>query len=123
MLQKFRHECAVLAQLRGEFKTPLLWGLHKGRGAGYRAAVYLGKVIGTVVATQKVDKLQGIKLLLVQPIDHDHQPTRGPEVACDTVQAGVGDLVYLVGSREAALAMQETFVPIDAAVVGIVDQM
>lgn len=85
--------------------------------------MYFGRVIGTVVATTKVAKLEGMKLLLVQPLDHEQKPTRGPEVACDTVQAGVGDLVYLVGSREAALALQETFVPVDAAVVGIVDHM
>jgi ethanolamine utilization protein EutN len=85
--------------------------------------MYLGKVIGTVVASTKIAALKGEKLLLVQPIDKALKPTRGPEVACDTVQAGVGDLVYLVGSREAALALQETFVPVDAAVVGIVDQM
>lgn len=83
--------------------------------------MYLGRVIGTVVASQKVEKLAGQKLLLVQPLDHKRQPTRGPEVACDTVQAGPGDLVYLVGSREAALALPETFVPVDAAIVGIVD--
>lgn len=85
--------------------------------------MYLGRVIGTVVASTKVDKLNGQKLLLVQPLDHLQKPTRGPEVACDTVQAGPGDLVYLVGSREASLAMPETFVPVDAAIVGIVDHV
>lgn len=83
--------------------------------------MYLGQVTGTVVATQKSDGLKGVKLLLVQPLDEDQQPRGGPEVAADTVQAGVGDLVYLVGSREAALALDPTFVPVDAAIVGIVD--
>jgi ethanolamine utilization protein EutN len=85
--------------------------------------MYLGRVIGTCVATVKYEGLEGVKLLVVQPLDHALQPTTGPEVACDTVQAGTGDLVYLVGSREAALAMPETFVPVDAAIVGIVDQV
>lgn len=89
--------------------------------------MYLGRVLGSVVASTKVKGLEGIKLLLVQPLsrrgDGALEPSRDPEVACDTVQAGKGDLVYLVGSREAALAMPETFVPVDAAVVGIVDQM
>lgn len=85
--------------------------------------MYLGRVIGTVVATQKVPGLDAIKLLYVQPIDHKGQPTRGPEVACDTVQAGEGDLVSLVGSREAALALENWFVPVDAAIVGIVDSV
>ncbi len=85
--------------------------------------MYFGRVIGSVVATQKSEGLEGIKLLLVQPLDHDLKPIRDPEVACDTVQAGPGDLVYLTGSREASLALPKTFVPVDAAVVGIIDHM
>lgn len=85
--------------------------------------MYLGRVIGTVVATEKTPGLEGIKLLYVQPIDHQGQPTRGPEVACDTVQAGEGDVVSLVGSREAALALENWFVPVDAAIIGIVDSV
>jgi ethanolamine utilization protein EutN len=85
--------------------------------------VYLGKVIGTVVAERKVAGLAGAKLLLVQPVD-DRLAASGPiEVAVDTVRAGDGDLVYLVGSREAALALEPWFVPVDAAIVGIVDQL
>ena len=52
-----------------------------------------------------------------------NQPNGPKEVAVDTVQAGVGDFVYLVGSREATLALEETFVPVDAAVVAIVDDL
>ena len=85
--------------------------------------MYLGRVIGTVVANRKAPGLSGAKLLLVQPMDHDRRDTRGPEVAVDTVQAGEGDTVYLVGSREAALALDPWFVPVDAAIVGIVDQV
>ena len=85
--------------------------------------MYLGRVIGTCVATQKYEGLEGLKLLVVQPLDHALAPTTAPEVACDTVQAGPGDLVYLVGSREAALALEPSFVPVDAAIVGIVDQV
>ncbi len=85
--------------------------------------MYLGRVIGTVVASNKCEGLEGIKLLVVQPLDDDGQPTRGTEVAVDTVRAGTGDHVYLVGSREAALALEESFVPVDAAIVGIVDQV
>ena len=85
--------------------------------------MYLGRVIGTCVASQKYEGLEGIKLLVVQPLDHELRPTTAVEVACDTVQAGTGDLVYLVGSREAALAMSETFVPVDSAIVGIVDSV
>ena len=85
--------------------------------------MYLGKVIGTVVAERKVSGLSGAKLLLVQPVD-DQLGDSGPiEVAVDTVQAGEGDLVYLVGSREAALALEPWFVPVDSAIVGIVDAL
>ena len=85
--------------------------------------MYLGKVVGTVVAERKYDGLGGQKLLLVQPLDHEKQPLGGLEVAVDTVRAGKGDLVFLVGSREAALALEPSFVPVDAAIVGIVDRV
>jgi ethanolamine utilization protein EutN len=83
--------------------------------------MYLGRVQGTVVAERKVDALAGKKLLLVQPVDDTGKPTGDLQVAVDTVQAGVGDLVYLVGSREAALALDPWFVPVDAAIVGVID--
>ena len=85
--------------------------------------MYLGRVIGTVVATRRVPGLDGIKLLVVQPLDHAGVPSREPEVAIDTVRAGPGDLVSLVGSREASLALEEWFVPVDAAIVGIADSV
>ena len=83
----------------------------------------MGRVIGTVVAERKYKGLEGQKLLLVQPLDDKLKDTRGPEVAVDTVQSVPDDLVYLVGSREAALALDPTFVPVDAAIIGIVDQL
>lgn len=85
--------------------------------------MYLGVVQGTIVAERKVEALVGKKLLLVQPVDDRGQPTGDVQVAVDTVQAGEGDLVYLVGSREAALALDPWFVPVDAAIVGIVDSV
>jgi ethanolamine utilization protein EutN len=83
--------------------------------------MYLGIVTGTVVAERKASGLEGKKILLVQPVDEHKQPLGDVQAAIDTVQAGVGDLVYLVGSREAALALDPHFVPVDAAIVGIVD--
>ena len=85
--------------------------------------MYLGRVIGTVVATRIYEGLEGRKLLLVTPLDHKLVRTGDDQVAVDTVRAGAGDLVYLVGSREAALALEPWFVPVDAAIVGIVDQL
>ncbi len=83
--------------------------------------MYLGQVLGTVVATRRTPGLEGAKLLVVQPVDDERRPTGKAEVAVDTVQAGRGDFVWLVGSREAALALAESFVPVDAAIVGIVE--
>ena len=83
--------------------------------------MYLGIVKGTIVAERKATGLEGKKLLLVQPVDEQGKPTGDLQAAVDTVQAGVGDHVYLVGSREAALALDPWFVPVDAAIVGIVD--
>ncbi|MDQ3263277.1 MAG: EutN/CcmL family microcompartment protein [Myxococcota bacterium] len=83
--------------------------------------MYLGKVIGTVVCERKYEGLEGKRLLLVQPLDHQRKHVGPAEVAVDTVSASLGTLVYLVGSREAALACDPTFVPVDSAIVGIVD--
>jgi len=84
----------------------------------------LGRVIGTVVASTAVEGMEGVKLLIVQPLDKKLRPKGRAVVAGDGVQmAGPGETVYYVSSREAALAMPNTFVPVDDAIVGIVDQV
>ena len=84
----------------------------------------LARVTGTVVATTKVPGLEGVKLLIIQPLDRQQKPTGKPVVAADAVHmAGPGELVYFVASREAAQALEETFVPVDHAIVGIVDEV
>jgi ethanolamine utilization protein EutN len=84
----------------------------------------LAEVIGTVVATIKYEGLEGVRFLLVQPLDRDQEPDGQPVVAADAVaMAGPGELVYFVSSREAALAMPVPFVPVDHAIVGIVDHV
>lgn len=85
--------------------------------------MYLGKVLGTVVATRRVPGLDGARFLLVQPLDHASQPTGPVEVSVDRVSASPGSLVMLEGSREAALACDPTFVPVDSAIVGLVDEV
>lgn len=85
--------------------------------------MYLGRVIGSVVASRKIAGLEGQKLLLVQPLNDQMQPNGRIHAAVDTVKAGPQDLVYLVGSREAALALEPWFVPVDAAIVGVVDEV
>ena len=84
----------------------------------------LARVIGTLVATRKYEGLEGIKLLIIQPLDKAQQFVGDPVVAADaTAQAGPGELVFFIASREAALALPTTFVPVDHAIVGIVDDV
>ena len=72
----------------------------------------------------KYPGIEGLKLLVVQPLDKNLKPKGGLQVAVDVVQAGTGDLCVMVRSREAALAMPEIkFVPVDLALVGIVDEL
>jgi microcompartment protein CcmK/EutM len=85
--------------------------------------VKLGRVIGSVVCTQKVDSFEGVKLLLVQPLNERLEKKGDPLVACDTVQAGQGDLVFYEGGREAALGLENWFNPSDATIMGIVDEV
>jgi microcompartment protein CcmK/EutM len=85
--------------------------------------LFLARVIGTVVCDVKYAGLEGAKLLLVVPIDPQGQDKGAPLVACDQAQAGVSDRVYCVSAREASHAMPEPFVPVDAAIVGIVDSV
>ncbi len=84
----------------------------------------LGRVTGAVVATIKVDGLEGVRFLIVQPVDEHLDPAGQPVVAADAVHmAGPGELVYFVASREAAEALEPRFVPVDHAIVGIVDEV
>lgn len=84
----------------------------------------LGRVRGTAIASIKCPEMQGMKLLLVEPLNRRLEPTGPLQVAVDVVQAGPGDLCVMVRSREAALAMDiHKFVPVDLALVGIVDEL
>ncbi len=85
--------------------------------------MFLGRVIGSVVATRKVAGLQGIRFLMVQPVTDKGIDRDRPVVAADTTQAGPGDVVHLTSSREAAIAMPEPFVPVDHAIIAIVDRV
>jgi len=86
--------------------------------------MHLGRVMGTVVASTKTEGLEGVKFLIVQPLDKHQHDAGSPIVAADAVaMAGPGELVYYVASREAAEAMPERFVPVDHAIVGLVDQV
>ena len=83
----------------------------------------LGRIIGSVMCTVKDPGLEGAKLLLLQPVDEAGKEYGDPLIACDTVQAGPGDLVLWEGGREAAMSLPNPFNPADAAVMGIVDRV
>ncbi len=83
----------------------------------------LGRVIGTVVATTAYEGLVGVRFMVVQPLNTALDPVGDPIVAADAVQAGPEELIFYVNSREASLALDETFVPIDACIVGHVDMV
>ena len=83
----------------------------------------LGRVIGSVMCTHKVASFEGVKLLLLQPVDETLEPKGDALIACDPIQAGPGDLVLWEGGREAALGLENWFNPSDATIMGIVDQV
>ena len=81
----------------------------------------LGRVIGTVVLTPKDPGLDGITLLLVQPLSAAREPVGRVLVAADSVQAGAGEDVFFVRGKEASFPFYPLQVPVDAGIVGIVD--
>ena len=84
----------------------------------------IGRVIGTLVACVRYAGLEGVPFLVVQPLDRFGSEKGTPLVAADaTKMAGPGELILYEGGREAAMALDETFVPVDHAVVGIIDQV
>lgn len=83
--------------------------------------MYLAKVRGTVVSTSKDERLVGFKLLVVQRIGIEQEYVSIPQVAVDTVGAGVGEVVIVTGGSSARYATTRSDAPIDATIVGIVD--
>jgi ethanolamine utilization protein EutN len=84
----------------------------------------IGRVVGTVVATQKHRKLDGAKLLLVQPLSLEGEPRGAAVLTIDSVGAGVGERVLIVIEGKAAgAALRRKAAPVDAAIIGIVDEV
>lgn len=84
----------------------------------------IGKVIGTIVATRKDSSLVGYRLLVVQPLDTAERSVGDPVTAVDIQgAAGYGELVYIVTGGDAAFVSAERAMPVDVAVVGIVDSI
>ena len=84
--------------------------------------MHLGRVIGRVVCTRRLPGLLGEKFLLVRPLDEKGEPAGETLVACDAVSSGLGDVVHVCDGRESTLALHDPFVPIDATIVGHVEE-
>ena len=82
-----------------------------------------GIIIGTLVATRKDERLVGKKLMLLQPVDLNKNPTGEPIVGVDTVGAGIGEFVLFCTGTAARKACNAPEAPIDGAVIGIIDQL
>jgi microcompartment protein CcmK/EutM len=81
----------------------------------------IGRVVGNVVVTVKNQTLEGVTLLLVQPLSSSREPVGRIIVAADSVGAGVGEDVFFVRGKEASFPFYPVEVPADAGIVGIVD--
>ncbi len=85
--------------------------------------MFLGRVLGNVVASKKCEGLIGKTFYLFEPLNEKKEVIGDPMVAVDTVSSREGDIIAWVASREASLACDPWFVPVDAAIVAIIDQL
>lgn len=83
--------------------------------------MYLGKVVGCVWSTAKDERLTGQRLLIVQPLTPELQPTGKKLICTDCTGAGAGELVYYCGGKESSFPFLPAEVPTDRTIVGIVD--
>ncbi|HHM01548.1 MAG TPA: ethanolamine utilization protein EutN [Caldithrix abyssi] len=83
----------------------------------------LAKTIGSIWATQKDPQLDGLKLLLIQPISMKREPLGTPLIAVDSVGAGTGEIVFYITASEAVIPLQKKPALADATIIGIVDKI
>jgi microcompartment protein CcmK/EutM len=83
----------------------------------------IGRILGTVVSSQKDDRLLGKKLLIVRPLNLDGTDQSGYVVAVDTVGAGFDEKVMVVAGSSARLAEGNKDCPVDAAIIGVIDEI
>jgi ethanolamine utilization protein EutN len=83
----------------------------------------LGKVVGKVWSTRKESRITGLKLLIVQPLDQGQNPYGNVLIAGDQIGAGIGELVVVVQGSSARTAIPEQELPVDAVVIGIIDNI
>jgi len=84
-------------------------------------AMIIGNVIGNVWATRKDDKLNGLKFLVVKPINYNSNKETPVFVAVDSVGAGIGETVLVVKGSSARVSLSDEAIPVDATIVGIID--
>ncbi len=84
--------------------------------------MYLARVIGRVVATTSSTGMERVAFQWIQPVDERGADMGNPLVACASISSGPGDFVHFVDGREAAMTCPETFVPVDAAITGFIEQ-
>lgn len=85
--------------------------------------MFYGIVIGNVVSSKKLEKLNGSKLLLVEVVNYMKESMGKIIVAVDYVQAGEGDFVFLSKSKDSAFPMEDRNTPVDAGIMGIIDRV
>ena len=83
--------------------------------------MHLARVIGNAVATYKDERLEGVKLLVIQPVDSVGKMQGNPIVAVDTIGAGYGELIFYARSKEGAMPLPDPNACADAGIIGIVD--
>lgn len=84
--------------------------------------MYLARVLGRVVATQIYPGLENVNLQWIQPLDERGADQGDALVACAAIPSGPGDFVSYVDGREGAMALPETFVPVDASIIGFIEE-
>lgn len=82
-----------------------------------------GKIIGRVVSTQKVESFEGLKLVLVQPLNEELKNAGPALVAVDTLSSDIGQIIYYETSKEASRIIEREMNPCDAAIMGIIDEI
>ena len=85
--------------------------------------MYFGRIIGCVWCTVKHPGLEGLRMVVVQPLTPELQVTGKPLICTDCTGAGTGELVYWVKGKEASFPFLPTEAPTDTTIVGIVDSV
>ena len=85
--------------------------------------MFLGRVIGTVWATRKVESMEGLKLLVVREVNVDLSPKARTLIAADAVQAGLGEIVLVAGGSAARQHPSVDKKPVDALIMAVVDNL